>query len=50
VIIEITRNDPWRLDDPNDDQWKLWSIETFSPDVLRHFTRLSYHEEPNHAG
>jgi hypothetical protein len=49
VIIEITRNDPWHLDDPTDEQWKLWLIETFSPDVLRHFTRLSQHEETNHA-
>jgi hypothetical protein len=49
VIIEIIRNDPFQLDDPTRKQWYDWLIETFSPDVLRHFTRFTAYEEPNHV-
>ena len=49
VILDFYRNDPFRLDDPTDDQWLDWRINTFSPDVLGHFSTMTTYETP-HAG
>ena len=37
VVIFAFRECPNALEDPLDDQWRRWEIQTFSPDVLRHF-------------
>jgi hypothetical protein len=37
VVIFAFRECPNVLEDQWDDQWRHWEIQTFSPDVLRHF-------------
>ena len=49
ITIEATRSDTFWLKDPTEDRWSEWKIQTFSPDVWRHFVLMTHHEA-NHAG
>jgi hypothetical protein len=47
IVIEALRSGRFRHDDPTDREWITWEIETFPPDVLRHFTTLIPFESPD---
>jgi hypothetical protein len=49
ILIEATRGDPFRLDDPTREQWGAWRDETFPPDVGFHIGLYLTHET-YHAG
>ena len=50
IVIEATRPASiYRVQDPIRSQWRAWELETFSPDIFRHFAlQLVY--EKNHGG
>src|ERR1043166_735019 len=42
VLIEVLTDPPPELpDDPAETEWGNWKIETFSPDVHRHFAMMT---------
>jgi hypothetical protein len=49
IIIHVYQSEPDRWEYGDWEKWRDWVIETFSPDVWRHFTMWTVHE-PSHAG
>jgi len=41
VILQVTKDDPRAVSDPLWRQWCDWMVESFPPDVLRHFNLLT---------
>jgi hypothetical protein len=48
VIIEVYQSEPGRWQYSDWEKWRDWLLETFSPDVWRHFAMWPVHD-PNHA-
>ncbi len=44
IAIEATRKGPYVGDYPTEWQWHRWLVNTFSPDVYRHFAMLEVYE------
>jgi hypothetical protein len=48
LIIVLHLTEPSGRDrDPRDKAWGRWFIDTFSPDVCRHFATLTIYEAPH---
>ena len=45
VIIQATRAGPFRPEDPTQRKWDDWQMNSFSPDVYRHFILMTLHEK-----
>ena len=41
VILDVTMADPHLTDNPVQRQWGRWFVETFPPDVCRHFVMMA---------
>jgi hypothetical protein len=49
VVIEATRDDPYREEERSEHQWHRWQLETFPPEVCQTFLLFTY-QPPGHAG
>jgi hypothetical protein len=47
VLLTTYQPTPTEEIDSTRDRWRSWFIETFPPDVLRHFVRLPFYEAGN---
>ncbi len=47
ITIEATREGPYNKDDRTDWDWGDWFVDSFPPDVCRHFVLLSIHGPTN---
>ena len=47
IVIEAWRGGTMQDHNQTRDQWIRWEIETFPPDVLRHFTTLIFLGSPD---
>jgi hypothetical protein len=41
IVLEVTKSGSPDINEPLWQQWRDWMIETFPPDVLRHFSLLT---------
>jgi hypothetical protein len=48
LTINATRGDEPRADDRTRQEWGVWQVNTFPPDVCTHITMLTQYE-PDHA-
>ncbi len=49
IIIEAAKCFPARADEPTQTEWDDWQMNTFPPDVYRHFLLMTL-QEPTHEG
>ncbi len=47
IVIRAYRRDPDSDYDPTDWDWGVWFVNTFPPDVCRHFGMDSWYEAPH---
>ncbi len=43
IIIQPTSDVPFRPDDPIQREWDEWQMNTFSPDIYRHFILMPHY-------
>jgi len=43
LTIEAYRSDAWTRDDETESEWGSWKVNTFPPDVCRHFAMLVFY-------
>jgi hypothetical protein len=47
VVLEVTRATPREASDPFWSEWRDWMLDTFSPEILRHFNMLTVYGAAN---